>query len=828
MNLKATFNTFLLACIFLLPFSCQKKVADKINADAPSYPTKDGVIVNTNPASPKTYPTKDGVVPNQNAQNSKGPITAISIIPQPKVIELKPNRSKIFSLKYNCDLAALTPHATTLLGQIGAQFAKDIALTNASFELSSELKPESYSIVFGDSKMLVSYGDNAGLQYAIQTIHDIVKEHGYPLLQGTISDSPSFAYRGMHLDVSRHFFNVDEVKKYIDYLAQYKYNRFHWHLTDDQGWRIEIKKYPRLTEVGGYRDGTLIGHYNDQPHKFTDQKYGGFYTQDQIVEVVKYATARSITVIPEIEMPGHALAALASFAELSCEKKELKVAQKWGVFDDVFCPTAYTFEFLQNVLDEVVTLFPSKHIHIGGDECPKDAWKKSEFCQQLIKEQNLKDEHELQAYFIKRIGKYLNETHNRTIIGWDEILEGGLTDATDKKGRQSSQMVESAQAVAVELEVTQESSKEDRNQKPVIMSWRGIEGGVAAAKAQHKAIMTPGSHCYFDHYQSQKSTEPVAIGGYTDVRKVYEWEVIPKQLNETERQYIIGGQANVWTEYIPTFAQVEYMAYARGLAMSEVLWGSNNNYLDFLRRYDINYELLKSHNINIANHIYELKPKITSGNGATPTVLFDLPTVSAIKHLINDAFQTVATSDRAFDLSQPGQHVFRLENRPQEEASITVVSNLAAKAKISITPLPSTQYGGNGIGSIVNGVLGATKKYGGTEWLGFEGKSPVIDLDLGSAMKVSSLELRFFKGEGQWIYLPKGVEISTSSDGKNYKVQSKDAGVKSVDNIQIFDMLFMEEIRYFRIKIQNYGVIPAGKQGGGHGAWLFVDEIVVK
>lgn len=369
----------------------------------------------------------------------------------------------------------------------------------------------------------------------------------------TIKDEPRFAYRGMHVDVARHFFPVPLIKQYIDYLALHKMNYFHWHLSDDQGWRIEIKKYPRLTTVGGYRNGTIVGHY---PGTGSDNTpYGGFYIQEEIREVVAYAAKRYITIIPEIEMPGHASAAIAAYPELSCfpdsatvipgpasiagnQKSKKKVQETWGVFEDVFCPSEYTFHFLEDVMDEVMALFPSRYIHIGGDECPKDAWKKSAFCQSLMKKEGLKDEHQLQSYFISRMEKYLN-SKGRQIIGWDEILEGGLAP------------------------------------NATVMSWQGETGGIAAAKLDHDVIMTPGGYVYFDHSQT-KGDDSLTIGGYTTVQKVYSYEPVPKALDKSKGNHILGAQANLWTEYITNPRKVEYQIFPRMSALSEVLWSTPN------------------------------------------------------------------------------------------------------------------------------------------------------------------------------------------------------------------------------------------------------------
>ncbi|KAA9037221.1 beta-N-acetylhexosaminidase [Ginsengibacter hankyongi] len=430
-------------------------------------------------------------------------------------------------------------------------------------------KKDQYTLSVYKNKVDINATSNQALFYGIQSLlqllpadKDSIQNIPIGIPQVTIKDYPRFQYRGMHLDVGRHFFDVDEVKKYIDYLAFHKFNTFHWHLTEDQGWRIEIKKYPLLTSVGGFRNGTIIGHHpgtgNDSLH------YGGFYTQKEVKDVVKYAQDRYITIIPEIEMPGHSSAAIAAYPKLSCFPDEStlikpntpwagsrsgkQVQQTWGVFEDVYCPSEFTFKFLENVLDEVMQLFPSRYIHIGGDECPKDSWKRSAFCQKLIKDKNLKDENGLQTYFISRIEKYLN-SKGRNIIGWDEILEGGLTP------------------------------------NATVMSWRGEEGGVAAAKQHHHVIMTPGKYVYFDHAQL-KNNDSLTIGGYLPLDTVYNYEPVPKELNNDESKYVLGAQANVWTEYIANNAKLEYMIFPRMSALSEVLWSPKDmrNLDDFKAR----------------------------------------------------------------------------------------------------------------------------------------------------------------------------------------------------------------------------------------------------
>lgn len=421
-----------------------------------------------------------------------------------------------------------------------------------------------YFLNIYQNEISISQSDPLGNFYGIQTLLQLIpaeQKSEIKLQCLEIKDAPKYAWRGMHLDCARHFFPVSFVKKYIDYLAMYKFNTFHWHLTDDQGWRIEIKQYPKLTEVGAYRSGSMVGHYGDQ--KYDDVRYGGFYTQEEIRQVVAYAAQRHITIVPEIEMPGHAVAALAAYPQYSCTGGPFEVAKQWGVLDDVFCPKEETFTFLENILSEVIALFPSQYIHIGGDECPKTRWKSCLRCQALINEKGLKDEHELQSYFVQRIEKFVN-SKGRKIIGWDEILEGGLAP------------------------------------NAAVMSWRGTEGGIAAAKQSHYVVMTPGDYCYFDHYQGEPKTEPLAIGGFTSLKKVYSFNPTPKELNIEQAKYILGAQANLWSEYIADEKKVEYMIFPRMLALSEVLWGTSNsdNYEDFKNRVIQQFSILDKKEIN--------------------------------------------------------------------------------------------------------------------------------------------------------------------------------------------------------------------------------------
>ena len=416
---------------------------------------------------------------------------------------------------------------------------------------------ESYRLSVTTEGITLNAADYAGLFYGLQTLSQLmppdavtssdVSSFDLPVIE--IDDAPRFTYRGVHLDVARHFFPPEFIKHYIDLLALYKINRFHWHLTEDQGWRIEIDQYPKLTEVAAFREQTQIGHGLDE-FQGDGVRYGGFYTKEEIREIVAYAQARNVMIIPEIEMPGHATAALAAYPELACTEGPFEVAMTWGIFEDIYCPYEETFEFLENVLLEVIDLFPGDYIHIGGDEAPKTRWEESEYVQDLMVREGFNDVEQVQGYFIRRIEKFLNEQGKR-LIGWDEIIEGGLPP------------------------------------NATVMSWRGTIGGIEASRRGHDVVMTPYSHLYLDYYQSaDQENEPFAIGGFLPLDTVYSYEPVPSQLRERDKTRIIGAQANVWTEYMKTGEHVEYMLLPRMLALAEVVWSpaEAKNFTSFLKR----------------------------------------------------------------------------------------------------------------------------------------------------------------------------------------------------------------------------------------------------
>ncbi len=639
----------------------------------------------------------------------------------------------------------------------------------------------------------------------------------------TITDHPRFPWRGMHMDPCRHFWSVAFVKKYIDLLARYKMNSFHWHLTDDQGWRIEIKKHPRLTEVGAWRKGSQIGPYSRR--EYDSVPYGGFYTQDEIREVVAYAAARHINVVPEIEMPGHALAALAAYPHLGCTGGPYEVERGWGVFEDVFCAGNDTvFSMLEDVLTEVIGLFPGPYIHIGGDECPKDKWKTCAKCQARKKAHGLKDEHELQSYFIQRIEKFVN-AQGRKIIGWDEILEGGLAP------------------------------------NAAVMSWQGIEGGIAAARSGHYAVMSPGSHCYFDHYQGDPANEPLAIGGFTPLQKVYAYEPIPAELKPEEHQYILGAQANLWTEYILTPEHIEYMAAPRLLALAEVLWTpkENRNEVDFIQRLEQEFPRLEALNVNASKSLYQVRitPKASGVPGRLAVHLASARNDTPIRQVIHagDAADSMATRlDEAYagPIDLAGNATIEAWPAPHQatdaaarfpHAKATFHFNKATARKITLSEPPNERYADGGAFTLVDGITGQEKRVN-TEWLGWR-KGVTITVDLGSVQNISALAIGARNETYSWVHLPARVSFSLSSDGRTFhpvgtvKAPSgsetwRDEGGREQlrplveQGRQVLGIDHGGKGRYVRITVTHPGAIPEGYPGAGSPAWMFLDEVEVR
>ncbi|MDH7444873.1 beta-N-acetylhexosaminidase [Aquimarina sp. 2201CG14-23] len=669
---------------------------------------------------------------------------------------------------------------------------------------------EAYRLFISKKNIKIQSSTEKGAFYAVQTLRQLLPEcfengscteKGFAIKAMTVLDAPRFSYRGMHLDVGRHFFSVSAIKKYIEMLAMLKMNTFHWHLTEDQGWRIEIKKYPKLTEIGAYRKETLVGHYNDQPHQFDGKRYGGFYTQEEIKEIVAFATSRNITVIPEIEMPGHSQAAIAAYPELGCSGTKVEVATKWGVFDEVYCPNQKTFAFLEDVLDEVVDLFPGKYIHIGGDEAPKTKWKSCNHCQQLIQEKELKDEHGLQSYFIARMEKYIN-SKGKQIIGWDEILEGGLAP------------------------------------NATVMFWRGTDGAVQAAKDGHDLILSPTSNCYFDYYQSDNENEPLAIGGFLPLEKVYSFNPIPEGMDATEEKHVLGAQGNVWTEYMPTYKQVEYMAFPRAIALSEVIWSTdkNKNYVDFVSRLANFQNRLDVLDVNYANHLYEIHGNLKNKNEQLLYSLETLMNDNTIRYTL-DGSDPVGSSE-VYDKPLSIQSdmnvkagVFDNDKLLGNVFAQELNYHKAVGAEITLNVEPHKAYSAGGKKALINSISGNNTRFGDKEWLGFWGDDLEILIDLGKETEIHKVSTRFFEANGQWIYRPEGVKISLlNEDMENlFEKGLEQLFLKDTKlTTQVTQNYGGEKARYVKLDIRKYGLIPDGLQGAGNQAWTFIDEIVVE
>ena len=574
-------------------------------------------------------------------------------------------------------------------------------------------------------------------------------------------------------------------------MAFYKLNTFHWHLTDDQGWRIEIKAFPKLTSIGGYRDSTVSRHFTSQPRQYNKEKHGGFYSQEDVKEIVSYAKQRYISVVPEIEMPGHSRAALAAYPEFSCSNIQQPVPGLWGVYDDIYCTKEASFQFIESILEEVVNLFPGEYIHIGGDEAPKTRWKHCENCQNRIKENNLKDEEALQSYFINRIDRFLSKK-NKKLIGWDEILEGGLSP------------------------------------NATVMSWRGMKGGIEAAKKSHYVVMTPGSHCYFDHYQSKSKDEPLAIGGFTPLEKVYNFNPIPSELNTNESYFILGGQANLWTEYIPNMKQLEYMAYPRAIALSQSLWchdkPSYNSFFNnltethfaFLDLLNVNYSrscLKPSIDVTGVKNGISIKVNAYDSTDKYKTQIIENDTIIEVFDLKSGQPLSIKSTEKNVKMT----NVKFTSTINKISSDINIMRHLGLGATINYITEPNPQYNYNK--SLLTDGLHGERPWRGHEWIGFDSSKIVFEIELAARKKVNHININFLKSNGSWIYLPTEVII--------YKKGSKRWRLCKSRKIKNEKTKFKinRRIRKLRFVIRTHDEIPINLPGAGHKPWTFIDEI---
>ncbi len=679
--------------------------------------------------------------------------------------------------------------------------------------LEPGLADESYRLVIRPDGMELTAHSRSGLFRGTQTVQQLMDAAGDSIPCGIIEDFPGFAWRGMLLDCARHFMPLSVIKETIDQLAYHKFNVLHWHLTEDQGWRLEVPAYPRLTEVAAWRtqwDGT---------------RYGGYYTSEDVREVVAYAAERFITVVPEIELPGHSVAAIAAYPELSCTGLPLEVETQWGVFKDVYCAgNEKTFEFLEAVLTHTLDLFPSHYIHIGGDECPKDRWHACPKCQKRIAQEDLAGEHELQSWFIRRIETFLKE-NDRRLIGWDEILEGGLAPSA------------------------------------TVQSWRGIRGAIAAARQGHDAIVSPTSHCYFDY--------DVAT---LDIRQVYTFNPRPEKLTDEENQHILGGEMNLWSEYIPP-ERLSKMVFPRMTAMAECLWTDNEkrSFPEFLQRLRPHVEFLKSAGVNVgpADQPVNYKAEFLEDSATTVVKLsldselvkamrghdLDLRQRAIFRHetpgyqpdlrvedmvlppvrmsdplVAKNLIMVWPDSDTPWDLM-----VVQLFIDGLAYGTPTVVErshNLAMGRQPQLLHQASSRYPGGGALSLCNGLLG-TRNFRDGFWSGYEGNDLNATVDLGENKKITRISIRFYQGATAWIFLPSTVEFQVSNNGLDWESMAligHDVSPSIQDRV-IYDFAVEDvslQARYVRIIANSLGHCPDWHPGAGRDCWVFADEIVVQ
>jgi hexosaminidase len=681
-------------------------------------------------------------------------------------------------------------------------------------EKLSDIGEEGYTLSVTPGNIFIKANTPKGLFYGVQTLIQtlpFIRTNQVPQIPCMeIKDTPRFAWRGFMLDVSRHFFSTETIKGILDIMASYKMNTFHWHLTDGAGWRLEIKKYPKLTEQAAWRiddwgkpwSWTAV-ELNADRNKAT---YGGFYTQEQAKEIVAYAEARNITVVPEIEMPGHSEAAMAAFPELSCHPsvhfgttgnfQASKVESNYCAGNDA------AFTFLQDVLTEVMAIFPSKYIHVGGDEVAKDSWKTCPKCQARMKAEDLKNENELQSYFIRRIEKFLT-AKNRKLIGWDEILEGGLApDAT-------------------------------------VMSWRGEAGGIEAAKMKHNVVMSPGSPCYFDHYQGDPETEPAAFGGFNTLKKVYHYEPIPAEMTAEDAKYVLGAQANLWTEMIRKREGLEYMILPRLLALSEAVWSprTQRNWVGFNQRLQPHLVGFEHKGLHYSKGNFKVDIKSVAENGRI-SISMETENDKGVIHYTTDGTNPTVSSpifDKPFEAnrSMTIKAALALNNQimTTKPAEQSFTFNKATGKSVQYAAPFHKNYPANGANSLTDGCRG-TKDHG-KQWHGFSGQDMVATIDMGTATTASSITIGCLQNYGSWIFFPQSVKFEVSEDGQNFTtikmVQNTVLAAPNPAQLQDFNVQFAaQKVKSIRITAKNLGVCPKGHPGEGQPAWVFLDEVIVE
>lgn len=760
--------------------------------------------------------------------------SAISLIPQPAHMRATGGEfeistpTQIFLPAANDTVRQVAEYFAAMLEQASGyrlaiinNTASAPARNSIAFVLSNKEKlfaDEGYRLSVTRTHVLAQAATPRGLFYAMQTMLQLLppeifgdkpttQKWSLPCVE--IADQPRFGWRGMHLDVSRHFFPKEFIKRYIDLIALHKMNVFHWDLTNDNGWRLEIKKYPKLTEVCAWRVDREHQPWTrrDPPRAGEKATYGGFYTQEDVKEILAYAAARFVTVLPGIELPGHVSEVFAAYPELSCrgERMPVQVGGYWPVVD-IFCAgNDSVFAFIDDVLTEVAALFPNQYVHIGGDEADKTRWRACAKCQARMQREGLKDEHELQSYFVKRVEKMLL-AKGKKLIGWDEILEGGLAP------------------------------------EATVMSWRGIDGGIAAAQQGHDAVMTPTSYCYFDYYQANPKFEPEGIGGFVSLKKVYSYEPIPSVLNAEEAQHILGAQGNLWSEYIATPSHAEYMSVPRMSALAEVVWSpqESRDWPSFQQRLLAHFKRLEAMRVNYSHGSFTvaMQTEVVPQRGVRVTLASEQPE-AAIHYTLDGSAPTLQAPQyrTPFVLTNTAtlNTALAVAGKLKEEVTQQeVLVHRALGAKVSYAIPPSAKYFGGGHAGLVNGLRGNLQSLNETLWQGFEGDDAEVTIDLGKSVAVEKLAATFGQQRAWWIFLPTQVEYALSSDGKIFETVAKVGHNVSVEYegavLHAFEAKFdtAKRARYVRMNAKSLGVCPPGHPGAGGKAWVFVDEVVVE
>lgn len=739
----------------------------------------------------------------------------------PQVNNLSVDKNANYILKSNIIISVESENqkelakSITNIFKLNRYFNVDVVVNSHNGDIrlvtNKLLNHEAYHLVTNYTGITIEASSNAGFFYGIQSLCqmfpyglDAIEEiKGIELPHVEITDEPRFKWRGMMLDVARHFYTVDEVKRVIDVLSFLKINTFHWHLVDDQGWRIEIKQYPKLTEIGAWRVNQEDVHWNERKENSLNDtaNFGGFYTQEDIKEVVEYAATKYITVVPEIEGVAHVMSAIASYPHLSCKGERIMVPSGgvWPI-TEIFCPgKETTFEFLENVLDEVIELFPSKYVHIGGDEATKTNWMTCKHCQQRIKTENLHNEEELQSYMIKRISKYL-KANDRIMIGWDEILEGGLAE------------------------------------NAVVMSWRGMKGGLEAASLKHNVIMSPDTYVYLDHYQGDKKFEALAIGGYSPLKHVYNFDPIPNNMPNEDQQFVLGGQANVWTEYMCDENHLQYMIFPRMLAVSEVLWTKkeNKDWDNFSNRVRRMFSYFDSKGINYSKSSYNLRSNklINPKTKQLELTIFNEFTDTEIRYTLDGTKpdqnskvfnnpivieENTHVEAQVFDNNQKVGRAFTED--------IVLIENKAKGLRVDYNVKYSERYSTGKDYGLVDGIIGSTE-FDDRKWQGWFNQEVELTIDFSKVKDVQSVSVGLLADRGNQILIPQLISVMISQDGENYLEEKQFNNPETLSKEKIRSEIiavFNSKARFVKIKLSNASNERTGEKG-----WTFIDEVILK